>query len=1059
MQNGRFLVLFIAMLTMSLSAQFAGGDGSPGDPYQVADAFNLYSVRFEPYANFIQTADIDLGVSPFNEFEGWEPIGMPWDPFTGTYDGNGFKMQNMYIERPVQDNIGLFGFVSGGTLHNIQLSSCEATGGSYSGILAGYLTSGATVTDCSSSGNITGSSYTGGLVGYNEGCTISGSYSAANVNGGMSAGGLTGENSTGSVIADCYARGAVTASDMAGGLTGYCMQSSLTNCYSTGSVTIDQWNMMVGGLIPYQDMCVINDCYWDIGTSGQPASSGGTGKLTVEMKDILTFTNWDFITPVWSIDSLNSGYPYLTWSIPEEPVSEFAGGTGSELDPYLIAEAYQLHNVRDHLDACFLQVEDIDLGVAPWNENEGWAPIGNDMNPFTGKYDGGNYTISNLTINRGSENFTGLFGFTNDIEFKNIVLADVNITGQDYTGSLAGYCYDFDPEFRNLIENCSSSGTIACRSNSGGLAGNLCITDINSCSSTCDVTSSGSGTGGLIGYAEECTVKNSNYNGTVIGGSYTGGLAGQTYHYCAVLNCYTGGSVTGSSAVGGLIGSAEGEIKDCYSTSDITAASYAGGLIGSANSWSNVFNCYSTGYVDCSGSYTGGFVGEKSEYEQHTVNCYWNTVTSGQQFSAGGEGRTTAEMKEQTTYHNWDFVTPVWNINETENDGYPTLEFYEVLPSEPFAGGTGTWLDPYLIATPAQLDSVRNHLSSSFLVTNDIYLDVYPWNEGDGWVPLNEYPDMFTGNFNGNLKHIYGLTVNNASYPGLFTDCDGAVFSNVIIDSVSINGYMLAGALATSCFNCTIEKCSSSGTITSSSQAGGLVGYLSGTTASECFSSCEVNSDDYAGGLFGVLRENSEVYDCYSKGAVNGNYYSGGFSGYVESSTLSDCYSAGQVNGISDIGGFAGYASASTASDCYWDTETSGQATSAAGQGKTTTEMNLKSTYSGWDFTNVWNIYSGANEGYPYFKWQNLPTAFGSPQNVRTEISGNDLIISWDPVQNTTYYAVLVSDDPYGIYSLLDLIEENSITINITGDRYFFYITACNEEKAEILKKYNSSGK
>jgi hypothetical protein len=138
------------------------------------------------------------------------------------------------------------------------------------------------------------------------------------------------------------------------------------------------------------------------------------------------------------------------------------------------------------------------------------------------------------------------------------------------------------------------------------LAGNIDRTDIISSSSTCDVTSSGSHIGGLIGYAErDCTISNSNYYGNLMGGSCTGGLIGQTFQYCNIYNCYSVGSVTGTSAVGGLIGSADGEVKDCYSTADVTATGYAGGFIGSVNSWSNIFNCYSTGYVDCSGSYTG----------------------------------------------------------------------------------------------------------------------------------------------------------------------------------------------------------------------------------------------------------------------------------------------------------------------------------------------------------------------------------------------------------------------------------------------------------------------
>ncbi|MDY0017842.1 MAG: GLUG motif-containing protein [Candidatus Delongbacteria bacterium] len=1030
-----YFVLFCIYFT-TLSAQFAGGTGTSLNPYQVQTPAQLDLVRNYLTAYFIQIADIDLDVPPFNENEGWEPIGTAASNFRGSYNGNNFKISNLFIDRPFTDDVGLFGVANTGTQQNITISNADVTGSSNVGALAGQFVNRAVLTNCASSGKVIGEQNVGGLAGVlSSRINVTGSYSICDVEGyGGYTGGLFGLVEATSTVTNAFARGNVNSfSGPTGGLIGGIAGSTVTNTFSCGEVPNMGGFYGFGGLIgDILTTATINGSYWDVETSGQESSAGGTGKLTEEMKDQQTFTGWDFSTPVWVIEEeQNLGYPYLAWSVPElpeEPENPFAGGDGSELDPYQVATAEQLNTVRDYPEAFFIQIADIDLGVAPWNENEGWIPVGDGDVPFVGSYDGGNYKISNLTINRGSENFIGLFGFTNDVELKNLVLAGVNITGQDFTGSLAGYCFDIDPEFRTIIYNCTSTGIV----NGSGNAG------------------------GLIGYAEECTITNSFYNGTVNAGSSTGGLVGQTYQYCTILNCYTGGTVTGTSGVGGFIGVADGEIKNCYSTSSVIATGYAGGFIGSVNSWSSIFNCYSTGYVDCSGSYTGGFIGEAGYEQQHTVNCYWDTVTSGQQYSDGGEGRTTAEMKTQSTFHNWDFVTPIWNINETVNEGYPTLERYETLPLETFAGGTGTQIDPYLIATPTQLDSVRSHLSSSFLLSNDIYLDVYPWNDGDGWVPLNEYPDMFTGCFNGNDNHIYGLTINYADYPGLFADCDGAVFSNIKIESVSISGGLLAGALATSLFDCTIEKCSSSGSVTSSSQAGGLAGYLSGTTVNECFSVCTVNSSDYAGGLFGVVRENSVITDCYSTGDVNGSYYSGGFVGYTETSSFTNCYSSGQVNGISDIGGFAGYTSGSTAVLCFWDTETSGQTVSAAGEGKTTAEMKLQPTYSGWDFANTWAINSGGNDGYPYLIWQALPTAFGAPQNVRTEISGNDLIITWDPVLNTTYYVVMYSYEPYGTYYPWDMIVSNTITVSMYENKHFFYIVAWNEEKEEILKKLNS---
>ena len=120
-----------------------------------------------------------------------------------------------------------------------------------------------------------------------------------------------------------------------------------------------------------------------------------------------------------------------------EIISDFAGGRGTEVSPYQVATAEQLNKVRDHLDKHFIQTADIDL--SGYSTGEGWMPIGDRSGSnasnysdtaFTGSYNGGNFTISNLTINRpnwgdtwaeGSDKYgLGLFGFINGSTIKNL---------------------------------------------------------------------------------------------------------------------------------------------------------------------------------------------------------------------------------------------------------------------------------------------------------------------------------------------------------------------------------------------------------------------------------------------------------------------------------------------------------------------------------------------------------------------------------------------------------------------------------------------------------------
>jgi hypothetical protein len=190
---------------------------------------------------------------------------------------------------------------------------------------------GGTITNCYASGAVSGV-YVGGLVGANydtdyaeQGwrfCNITKCYATGNVTGGSYVGGLVGINSYyyfvgssgGGHITDCYATGEVNGVQYIGGLAGrngYLYDGTITNCYSIGAVSGDA---NVGGLVGANNNSsgsVINGGFWDIETSGQTISTGGTGKTTSEMKVLSTFLSagWDFVD-VWGIGE-NQTYPFL----------------------------------------------------------------------------------------------------------------------------------------------------------------------------------------------------------------------------------------------------------------------------------------------------------------------------------------------------------------------------------------------------------------------------------------------------------------------------------------------------------------------------------------------------------------------------------------------------------------------------------------------------------------------------------------------------------------------------------------------------------------------------
>ena len=182
----------------------------------------------------------------------------------------------------------------------------------------------------------------------------------------------------------------------------------------------------------------------------------------------------------------------------------------------------------------------------------------------------------------------------------------------------------------------------------------------------------------------------------------------------------------------------------------------------------------------------------------------------------------------------------------------------------------------------------------------------------------------------------------------------------------------------------TITKSYSTGNVKGIECVGGLAGGYD-APISESYSLSNVESQRYGGGLVGYLGSVS-LRNSYARGNVMGNVFVGGLVGYHDSANIAFSYSTGEVTGSSDFGGLIGKGSG-TVSNCFWDLETSSQAVSVGGIGKTTEEMKKKSTFtdSNWDFENKWFIFE--NVTYPLLRWQEAspPVANAGPDQVVEE--------------------------------------------------------------------------
>lgn len=201
------LITMMAVCSMQLQAQFSGqGSGTEKDPYKITNADELFEVRNDLAAYYKVMNDIDMTewIQEESPKQGWTPIGTETSPFTGTFDGNSMSIIGLYINKPNVDNVGMFGYIKGGTIKNSCLVNPNITGhnsvGSFLG--GGLSTQYYCINDnVCIGGIITGNLYVGGIVGRisdidetsENFCYLKGNYSSSHVIGDDYCGGIVGE--------------------------------------------------------------------------------------------------------------------------------------------------------------------------------------------------------------------------------------------------------------------------------------------------------------------------------------------------------------------------------------------------------------------------------------------------------------------------------------------------------------------------------------------------------------------------------------------------------------------------------------------------------------------------------------------------------------------------------------------------------------------------------------------------------------------------------------------------------------------------------------------------
>jgi filamentous hemagglutinin family protein len=380
------------------------------------------------------------------------------------------------------------------------------------------------------------------------------------------------------------------------------------------------------------------------------------------------------------------------------------GGSGTTADPFRIADVYGLQGMATSPTASavagvpfhFALANDIDAsGTRNWNGGAGFRPIGTFGTPFTGSLDGSDHEISGLYINRPTESFVGLFGYAQNATFRNLGLTNLSVTGGSEVGGLigeqkaSGGTATINRVAVNGIVNGSGSFI-------GGLAGRVVAfgggTSIIDFAGSQAAVNAGAGSlyvGGLVGANDSAAadavarITRSAAVGIVTAGegsSFVGGLAGENWSFAGlstISQSFALGDVqaAGATNVGGLVGGnnpinadAAVEISQSYTVGQVTGDTNVGGLVGAnfGPGTARIMESYAAGPVTGSTN-VGGLVGFADPTTQ-TTTSYWDRQTTGQQTSAGGQSRSTAELVARLPD---GFDPAVWGINPGQS--YPFL--------------------------------------------------------------------------------------------------------------------------------------------------------------------------------------------------------------------------------------------------------------------------------------------------------------------------------------------------------------------------------------------------
>ena len=800
-----------------------------------------------------------------NTANNFTPVGNANYSFAGTFDGKGKIISGLNINKPNNNNVGLFSRANNAIIKNLTLDNCTITGKESTGAIVGLCGDNVTITNCrvTNTVSVSGTSYVGGIVGQNG--NVIGCVSAAAVSGSDYVGGITGKGNS-STIANClYTGTSVTCSSShSGAIVGSNTNTTLTANYYTADLSckgvggIDAAGARKALTISADKDVTITPrgtatTYNVSGITAYADNSGISygGKLYAGATEAVNLTlTYSGTVPEYYIliyfsssigiigGNATDGYTItmhnadvtISASFEADIATHWQAGADrdgrSEAKAYIITTtagldllAKEVNRIDTYQGYYFELGEDITYDYTGLGETESnFTTIGGKNRYFSGIFDGKGHTISGIRIYKGGEadedSYQGLFGrLTNSAEVKNVILADATITGYQYTGGIVG---------RNdygKVTDCHVLSSVAINKvksdvyNHGGIAGenNGTITGCTSAAALNNATDNSYRIGGITGH-NASTISQCVYLGTALEGHNTvGAITGENYG--TVETCYfTATNIQGKDKFGNALANAESAVGNNDNTSTVTNCGPAHKVtLGEgvsttveATNWEN------------------GFTYDGNNYYRVGLElplAYSGTVPDGYIFD--GFTATNGGVISGNATDGYTLTMP--NANVTVSAAI-VPDFATYWHADADHDGS-TEAKAYIINTPAGLNLLAAQVNGG----NDYYgkyfkLDAdITYTHGDSdtesnYTAIGGYHDghhrYFGGIFDGQNHTVSGIRIYKSGnsdadgYQGLFGEIySPAEVKNVILADARITGYWRTGAIVGNILSGTVENC------------------------------------------------------------------------------------------------------------------------------------------------------------------------------------------------------------------------------------------------------------